>query len=138
VRFVDANVFLRFLTGEPEWQGRRSQELFEAIEAGNERVATNIIVIFEVVWVLNRSKKLPMNTVRDLVLPIILLPSIRLADKDLLATAFEYSIAWNVPFADAYSAAYMERHGVTEIYSWDRHFDRIDGITRIGPGQPAE
>jgi predicted nucleic acid-binding protein len=39
----------------------------------------------------------------------------------------------HVSFADIYNAQYAQSHGIEEIYSWDRDFDRIEGISRVEP-----
>ena len=39
----------------------------------------------------------------------------------------------NLPFGDAYIAAEMGRSGATELYSFDRQFNRVPGITRLEP-----
>ena len=36
-------------------------------------------------------------------------------------------------FADALTVAHMEREGISEIVSDDRHFDRIEEISRLEP-----
>jgi uncharacterized protein len=135
MRYLDSNVLIRFFVDDPPEHGRRSGELLVEIEQGTEQVVTTLLVVFETVWVLDRRYKVPMTRIRDLVLPVIQLPSIRLADKPLYPRAFEIAIAHNIPFADAFSAAFMETHGIDEVYAWDRHFDRVEGITRIEPGK---
>jgi len=37
----------------------------------------------------------------------------------------------SIEFADAYNAAYMQAHGMSEVYTWDEGFDQVQGITRI-------
>ena len=39
----------------------------------------------------------------------------------------------SLDFEDALSVAYMQNEGIAELYSYDRDFDRISGITRIEP-----
>ena len=34
---------------------------------------------------------------------------------------------------DALAVAHMERRGITEILSYDQHFDRIEGLVRSEP-----
>jgi len=41
--------------------------------------------------------------------------------------------AADVSIVDAYHAALMADIGLTEIYSFDPHFDRAPGITRLEP-----
>ena len=38
-----------------------------------------------------------------------------------------------VSFVDLYVALDAQSRGISEIYSWDKDFDRIEGITRIEP-----
>lgn len=137
MRFLDTNVLVRFLTGSPPEQFRRSVILFESVERGDERIILNYVVVFESVWVLNRSYDVPMERIRDVMLALINLPNVQLADKPLYERAFDISIELNIPFADAFSAAFMEANGVVEAYSWDHHFDRLDKISRAEPGAPA-
>lgn len=138
MRFLDTNVLVRFLTGIPPEQFRRSVTLFQSVERGDERIILNSVVIFESVWVLNRSYDVPMERVRDVMLTLINLPNVQLTDKPLYERAFDVSIELNIPFADAFSAAFMEANGIVEVYSWDHHFDRIDGIIRVEPGDGTQ
>lgn len=137
MRFLDTNVLVRFLTGTPPDQFRKSVELFRAVEQGTEQIITNYIVIFETVWVLNRSYKFPMDDIRTALLDIISLPNVRLENKAWYVRAFDLSVELNIPFADAFRAVFMQENEITEAYTWDSHFDRVDGITRIEPGAPS-
>ncbi len=47
--------------------------------------------------------------------------------------AFDLYITNNISFADAYNAAYMLSEKVSNIYTWDTDFDKIDGIVRLEP-----
>ena len=38
-----------------------------------------------------------------------------------------------VDFEDALTAAAMERSGITELYSQDADFDRMENVTRLEP-----
>lgn len=134
MRFVDTNVFLRYLTADLANQSPQAIDLFLAIEAGHEQVQTSQVVVLEVVFTLQSFYRLPLENVRELLLPVIRLPGIHLSRKDFVESAFDLAIAKNIDFQDALNAVYMRALGLDEIYSWDRHFDRIDGITRIEPG----
>jgi len=47
--------------------------------------------------------------------------------EELLKRVVDKRIDWS----DAFTASQMLQREITEIYSFDKHFDRIDGITRI-------
>ncbi len=136
MRFLDTNVLIRFFIGTPVEQYRRSVELLHSIERGHERIVLNHIVIFEAVWVLNRSYEIPTADIETAIMGIINLPNVHLENKRLYARAFELSIDLNIPFADAYCAAFMEENDIEEAYTWDRHFERIPGINRVEPAAP--
>ncbi|MEX2426031.1 MAG: PIN domain-containing protein [Thermomicrobiaceae bacterium] len=140
MRFLDTNVFLRYLVADLPRQSPRATELFLAIERGEEQVQTSQVVVLETVFTLQKFYRLPLREVRDLLLPLIQFPGIRLAQKAFLESAFDLAIAKNIDFRDAFNAVFMRSLGLNEIYSWDRHFDRVDGIQRIEPGsaEPPE
>ncbi len=62
-------------------------------------------------------------------LPRKLLPR----NKSLYYQAFDLYVTKNISFADAFNAAYMLAEKVPNIYSWDRDFDKIEGIVRLEP-----
>lgn len=136
MRFLDTNVFLRYLVKDLPDQSPHATELLLAIEQGDEQVQTSQVVILEVIFTLQKFYRLSLIDIRDQFLPVIQLPRIRLAQKDLFEPAFDLAILKNIDFQDALNAVTMQYLGLTEIYSWDRHFDRVDGIQRIEPGAP--
>jgi uncharacterized protein len=64
-------------------------------------------------------------------LPIISLRGLQLTDKHTYHQALDLYTTKNISFADAYNAAYMLSEEVSSIYSWDRDFDKIEGIVRL-------
>jgi uncharacterized protein len=134
LRFVDTNVFLRHLVVDLPDQSPYATELLLAIEQGEEQVLTSQVVVLEVVFTLQKFYRLSLAEIRDQFLPIIMLPGIRLSQKDFLEPAFDLAIAKNIDFQDAFNVIIMNSLDASEIYSWDRHFDRVEGITRIEPG----
>lgn len=134
MRFVDTNVFLRYLVVDLPDQSPRAIELFLAIEQGQQEIQTSHAVVLEVVFTLQKFYCLSLAEVRDQFLPVIHLPGVRVAQKDLFEPAFDLAISKNVDFQDAFNAIIMQSLDLAEIYSFDRHFDRIDGITRLEPG----
>lgn len=137
MRFVDTNVFLRHLVADLPDQSPHATELLLTIERGDEQVQCSQVVILEVVFTLQKFYRLSLLEVKDLLLPVISLPGLRLPQKDLLEPAFDLAIEKNIDFQDALNVIIMHSLNLSEIYSWDRHFDRIDGISRIEPGSPA-
>jgi predicted nucleic acid-binding protein len=67
------------------------------------------------------------------VLPLLELPGIVLPSKRRYRKVFSVYIDANVSFADAYHAVLMEQLNLTEIVSFDKDFDHIEGIIRKEP-----
>ena len=73
---------------------------------------------------------LPPERIRSLLLPIINLRGLKLSPGRLYRRALDIYATHRIDFEDALAIAHMERRGITEILSYDTHFDRIEGIKR--------
>ncbi len=133
--FLDANIILRHLTRDEPEKAQRCFELLQRADHGEVRLTTSESVIAEVVYVLSspRLYNLPPERVRSLLLPILSLRGLRLPSRRLYRRALDIYASHGIDFEDALAVAHMERRGITEILSYDRHFDRIEGIKRIEP-----
>ena len=133
VCFLDTNILLRFFTGDDSQKAQQALNLFMRIERGEEKVITSSSVIFETVYTLQSFYKLPRGEIKDKLLPIISMRGVHLPDKSVYYRAFDLYVTKNISFADAYNAAYMISEEIFNIYSWDRDFDKIEGIVRLEP-----
>jgi uncharacterized protein len=134
-RFLDTNILRRYLTRDDEAKAQKALALLQRVDSGEERVETSLIVIFEVVFTLERFYKVPREQIHELVTPIIALRGLRLASKGLIEQSLDHyaRAGRQVSFADIYNAKFAQSRGIDEIYSWDHDFDEIDGITRVEP-----
>ena len=135
VRFLDTNILLRHLTGDDPRKAQACYRLLQRVERGEEVVVTSGMVVAEAVFLLHspRHYGLPRERVRQLIQPLLDLRSIRLPNKSLYKRAFELYCDKRLSFIDAYNAAFMAARGVTEVYSYDTDFDRVEGISRVEP-----
>ena len=131
--FLDTNVLLRHLRADHAEHSPRATAYLERIEREELKVRTADTVIFETVFTLERSYRQPKAAIRDALLPLIALPGIVLPRKRRFQTAFTFYVDLNISFADAYHAALMLEQKLTEVVTFDHHFDRIPGITRVEP-----
>jgi predicted nucleic acid-binding protein len=131
--FLDTNILLRFLTRDDEGKAQQALDLLLRVERGEEKVITSPLVIFETIYTLQRFYKVPRQLIKEQIVSIISLRSLHLPDKNLYHRAFALYVTKDISFADAYNAIYMQAEEVSHIYSWDRDFDKIDGITRLEP-----
>jgi predicted nucleic acid-binding protein len=134
--FIDANVFIRYLTRDDPPKAEACFALFQRAKRDEITLVTTESVIAEVVYVLSSKQLygLPRGTIRDLLYPLLSLPGLKLAYRKTYLQALDVYAGHNVDFEDAVIVAQMERQSETELYSYDRDFDQVPGITRIEPG----
>jgi predicted nucleic acid-binding protein len=127
--FVDTNVLIRHLTGDPPEMARRATALL----ASGERLLLADLVLAECVFVLESFYEVERAQVAALMRAAIALPAIETVDPTLLLRALEAYEVDRLDFAEAYLVAHAEATGVGEIVSFDRTIDRIDSVTRREP-----
>jgi predicted nucleic acid-binding protein len=134
-RFLDANVLLRYFIGDDEDKARKALALLQRVERGEERVETSLLVVFEVVFTLERTYNVPRARIFGLVRPVLELGGLTLPGKSLLLDTLDRfaMTSRKLSFVDLYVALGAKSRGITEIYSWDADFDRIEGIIRVEP-----
>jgi predicted nucleic acid-binding protein len=133
VALLDTNILIRHLVGDHPEQSPRATAFLHRVEAGEVTVRTTELVVFETVFTLERHYQQSKARIREVLLPLLELPGILLPGKRRLRRVFDRYVDLNLPFADAYHAVLMEHLKLTEIISFDRHFDRVPGITRQEP-----
>lgn len=132
--FVDTNLFIRYLTNDDPYKADRVEKLLEDAAKGKVKLVTTEMVIAEIVWVLESSYSLKNTDIAPLIRSILATPGIEVINGAQVARALELYVSANVDFIDGYSAAVMEKQGITDLYSFDRkHISRITGITRNEP-----
>lgn len=133
--FLDTNIFLHHLTADDPERAPACLALFQAIEQGRLVVWTSDLVLAEIVFVLSSKHTygLGRETIRDLLLPLIGLPGLKLPHKRIYRRVFDLYTSLPIDYIDAYHAALMEQRREPELYSYDTDFDRIPGITRREP-----
>ena len=132
--FVDANVFLRYLTNDVPEQADAAEALLDRAEHGDVRLVTSALVVAEVVWTLGSFYKRTKPQVRDAVLALCHVPGLNVEDADALVQAAEWHADLNVDFADAAHAAWMRTRGIAEVATFNiKHFRRFDGLDAHEP-----
>lgn len=127
--FVDTNVLIRHLTGDPPAQARRATAF---LEQADELLLADLVVA-EIVYVLESFYDLARRDVAALARSIVGFPAIVVADEPLLLCALEVYEVDRLDFAEAYLVASAETSGVHSIASFDRSIDRVATVQRIEP-----
>ncbi len=133
--YVDTNVILRFLTGDPPDLAAHARALFEAVDDGKVTLIIDEIVVAETVWVLGSFFGYPNQKIAQVVQELLNHDGLQADDKPGLLAALSLFADKNVDFADALVAVHMAQRSVPDIYSFDHHFDRLPGIIRRTPGE---
>ncbi|MBN2493659.1 MAG: type II toxin-antitoxin system VapC family toxin [Deltaproteobacteria bacterium] len=134
--FLDSNVFI-YAIGSKHPLREPCQSTLKKVADGSLKATTSTEVVQEVIHVLRRRDRHDeairlASAILDLfpdLLPVtreVMLRSVAtLRDKPGLSTR------------DSIHAATMLAHGLTTIVSADRHFDSLDGLSRIDPSDAA-
>ncbi len=131
--FDDTNVFLRHLLGDHVDHSPRATAFFVDVASGKLSATTAASAIMEVVFVLERTHKVPRAEIASAISQLVTIEHIRFADKAAIVEALDSYSGMNVPFVDALHVALSRAGGITRIASFDRHFDRFPGIERVEP-----
>lgn len=127
--FVDTNVVIRHLTGDPPDLAARAT----AFLAPADELLLPDLIVAEVVYVLESFYEVPTEEVARLVRSVIAFQPIRTLDAALLLRALEVHEVDRIDFADAYLVASAEASGVTDIVSFDQAIDRVKTVHRVEP-----
>ena len=127
--FLDTNVVIRHLTGEPPAQATRATA---ALDSG-ETLLLSDVVLAECVFVLESIYGLPPSEVAGLMRSTLAQPGITTVNKSVLLRALAIYELDGLDFAEAHLAAQAEATGVGEILSFDRSIDRVGSVRRREP-----
>ena len=127
--FVDTNVLIRHLTGDPPDLAARATA---HLAAADELLLPDLIVA-ETVYVLESFYEVPADEVARLVRSVIAYPPIRTLDPALLLRSLEVYETHRIDFAEAYLVASAEASGIPNIISFDRSIDRVTTANLIEP-----
>jgi predicted nucleic-acid-binding protein len=125
---VDANVLLRFLTGEPEDLAQRSAQLMRSAEAGEVLLVLSPLVVAEIVWVLKSFYRHSYRDIAEVVVPLLSADGVEVEEREILIRAIELARDKNVDFADAVLALEAARDGETVCTFDAKDFKRLPAL----------
>lgn len=130
--FIDVNIVM-YAAGGPHAHREPSARLLERIVHGEVEAVSDTEILQEVLyrfWRLNQIK-VAVKMIDQVVQLIPALLPIEASDGILAASLLSQHP--QIEPRDAVHAAVMLRHRITHLYSYDRHFDAIPGLTRLEP-----
>jgi predicted nucleic-acid-binding protein len=133
-RFIDTNVFLRFLTDDDPSKAKRAEKLFKDAVAGKTRLRTSLLVFAEIVWTLESYYELPKREIAEKVSTILNTPNLICDENRLIRLALDLYVQQNIDFIDAYHAFFLKEEGLDQIVTYDRkHFNRVSWLKVVEP-----
>ena len=133
MRFVDTNVFIRFLTNDVPQKADACEKIFRRAIEKKDSLFTTDLVIAEIVWVLESFYKLAKKEIRDKLEKILNTPNLACPNKDLILVALMLYTKKDIDFIDAYNAIILKEEDISEVYSYDKDYNSIDWLTRLEP-----
>ena len=127
--FVDTNVLIRHLTGDPPGLAARATKFLGEID----RLLLSDVIVAETVYVLESFYEVAAEEVARLVRSIIAFDPIQVADASLLLRSLEVYETHRIDYAEAYLVASAETTDIDQIAAFDRAIDRVPTVTRIEP-----
>lgn len=122
--WIDANVLLRFLTGEPKDLAAKAARLMAKAEQGEVVLCVSALVIAEVIWVLKSFYRHPLKEIASVLAPLMSADGVEVEDRETLIEAVELAGEKNVDFVDAVLALQAARRD-EPVCSFDGDFKRL-------------
>lgn len=123
--WLDTNVVLRFLLGEPAAQFERAHRLMRRAAAGDVVARVSHVTIAEATWVLATAYERDRTAIAESLSAFIRSDGISVANTDVVLDALRRMSERNVAFVDAYVAA-VARHHLQPVATFDADFRRLD------------
>jgi predicted nucleic acid-binding protein len=127
--FVDTNILVRHLTGDPGHLARRATRYL----ASERDLLVTDLVIAETVYVLESYYGAPRSQLAGAMRSLISFDSIVVVDRPLLFRSIELYETARLDFAEAYLVACAETTGVGRVASFDQAIDRVGTVQRVEP-----
>jgi predicted nucleic acid-binding protein len=132
--FLDTNVLVRHLTGDPPDLAARATGF---LRDADELLLADLVVA-ETVYVLESFYELQRPRVAELARAILSFGPVQVLDLNLLLRAVEVYELDRLDFAEAYLVASTEQSGVGVVASFDRSIDRVQTVTRFEPPEAPQ
>ncbi len=137
MRFLDANVFIyayykpkKQLTEKENQMKQHAKTIISNVSKGKEDIMITVVHVSEVANILKHG--MPQDQLTAIIRGLFMLDNVKIMDvtKDAYFAATELGEDLKLEPNDALAVDVMRQNDIAEIYSFDEHFNQIDGITR--------
>ena len=130
MRFVDANVFIYVLVKYPKEDYLTSKSILKRIEDGEEAITSTFIIQEVVEWLEYNNRRKEVEKFLVALNSYMTMRKVEASWRDMLDAASDME-KYGLDFIDALTLQVMKKNNVTEIYTNDRDFDRVEWARRI-------
>ncbi len=127
--FIDTNILVRHLTGDPADLAARSTKFLET----ERNLLLTDLVVAETLYVLESFYEAPRVQIAEAIRSLIAFDSIVTVDPSPLLRAVEVYETDRLDFAEAYLVACAESANVGRVASFDKAIDRVKSVERVEP-----
>jgi len=138
MRFLDANVFIyayykpkKKLTEKENQMKEHAKKIISDVSQGKENVMLTVVHVSEVVNILKHG--MPQDQLTNIIRGLFMLENVKVIDvtRDAYFAAVELGEDLKLEANDALAVDIMRQNRLNKIYSFDEHFDHIEGITKL-------
>ncbi len=138
MKFLDANVFVyayykpkKQLSEKESQMKEQAKTIISNVSKGKEDIMITVVHISEVANVLKHG--LPQDQLTTIIRGLFMLDNVKIMDvtKDAYFAAVELGEDLKLEPNDALAIDMMRQNNITEIYSFDEHFNQIERIIRL-------
>ncbi len=140
MRFLDANIFIyayykpkKQLTQKEKQMKDQAKRIIINVSQGKEAVLTTVIHVSEIVNILKHG--VSQYQLTPIIRGLFMLDNVTIlgVSREAYFAAVELGDDLKLEANDALAVDLMRMNDLTEIYSFDEHFDQIEGVTRLPP-----
>jgi predicted nucleic acid-binding protein len=127
--FLDTNVIIRHLTGDPPDLADRATNFL----ANAEELLLPDLIVAETVYVLESYYQVPRARLAELMRSVLAFRPLSVLDEPLLLRALEVYELDRLDFAEAYLVASAEASGIGAVASFDKAVGRVPTVRHLVP-----
>ena len=138
MKFLDANLFIyayykpkKQLTEKEQQMKTLAKKIISDVSLGKEDVMTTVVHVSEVANILKHG--LPLDQLTIIIRGLFMMENVKILGVTAQAyfAATELGEDLKLEVNDALAVDVMRQNDVFGIYSFDEHFDNLDGIKRL-------
>ena len=138
MKFLDANIFVyayykpkKQLSEKEHQMKEHAKTIITNISKGKEEIMITVVHVSEVANVLKHG--MPQDQLITIIRGLFMLDNVKIegVTKDAYFSATELGEDLKLEPNDALAIDVMRQNNISEIYSFDEHFNQIEGITRL-------